>query len=157
MLELITDRTQADVDRIIYLRAKCWQDMTDDEHLEWISDLKGAYNDSDMNRVGEALNYLRDRLAETAYLSRYAFEAKTNWTAADLPSSEDLKSYLSYVAIIRKAMARYAATPPAPEYTGKFDYLDANNIEKILLDVNQLITNMLAARYYCGDLFCGEV
>jgi len=36
-------------------------------------------------------------------------------------------------------------------------YIQANNIEKILEDVNTLTTNMIAAWYYSGDLYCGEV
>ena len=33
----------------------------------------------------------------------------------------------------------------------------ANDIERILLDVEQLINNMAAAWYYSGDLYAGEV
>ena len=36
-------------------------------------------------------------------------------------------------------------------------HTEANDIEKILLDVDELITNMTAAYYYSGELYGGEV
>ena len=155
---LITDRTAADLARWLTLRNKGYAKMTEAERAEWDSGMKGAYNPQfDMNRVGEALNYIRDMLADASYLSRIDFTAKTDWTEADIPTPEALVDYLRYVSIVREALAQFATTPAAPEYTGGLDYQEANAIEKILVDVDQLITNMIASRYYCGELFCGEV
>jgi len=155
---LVTDRTAADLARWLDLRNKGYAKMTEAERAEWdAGNMKGAYNVSDLNRVGAALNYLRDRLAEASYLSQVAFVAKTDWTATDVPTASDLFSYLRYVSIIREALAQYATTPATPSYTGGLDYQEANDIERILLDVDMLINNMLAARYYCGELYSGEV
>ena len=60
---LVTDRTQADVERVKALAAKGFAAMTSDEQAEWLAGMKGAYNASDLNRVGTALNYLAGRLA----------------------------------------------------------------------------------------------
>lgn len=160
MLEnLITDRTQADVARWLTLRNKGYSNMTDAEKAEWdAGNMKGAYNPPyDMNRVGAALNYLRDRLVEASYLSPGVFSARVDWTAADVPTAEDLTNYIKYVSTIREALAQFPATPPTPENTGGLDYREANNIEQILIDVDRLIDNMLAARYFCGELYGGEV
>ena len=155
---LVTDRTAADLAHWLNLRNKGYANMTEAERAEWdAGNMKGAYNVSDLNRVGEALNYLRDRLAAASYLSKVAFIAKTDWTEADIPTTSNLFDYLRYVSVIREALAQYATTPATPTYTGGLDYQEANNIEKILVDVDQLITNMQAHRYYCGELFCGEV
>ena len=154
---LITDRSAADVSRWLNLRNKGYNNMIEAEREEWSAGMKGAYNVSDLNRVGEALNYIRDRLTEAGYLPQMAFIAKTDWAVTDIPTPSDLFDYLRYVSVIREAMAQYANTPAAPEYTGGLDYQEANAIEKILVDVDQLITNMRAARYYCGELFCGEI
>ena len=62
MLNLITDRTQADVDRVQYLASVGWENMTDAEKAEWSTPLKGAYNASDLNRVGAAVTYISNRL-----------------------------------------------------------------------------------------------
>lgn len=156
-MELITDRTLADVSRWLTLRDKGYARMTEEERAEWSSGMKGAYNSSDLNRVGEALNYLRDRLAAARYISSTEFIAKTDWTEANIPTPKEIENYLRYVSIIREALAQFATTPPVPEYSGGLDYQEANNIEQILVDVDRLITNMQAHRYYCGELFSGEV
>lgn len=63
IVTLVTDRTQADVERVRELAAKGFSAMTSDEQAEWLAGMKGAYNASDLNRVGTALNYLAGRLA----------------------------------------------------------------------------------------------
>ena len=156
---LITDRTAEDVSRWLTLRNKGYANMTAEEKAEWnTGQMKGAYNPPyDMNRVGFALNYLRDRLVEARYLKAGVFTAKEDWTAADIPTAADLTNYLKYVSVVREALPRYSTTPPTPVYSGGLNYQEANDIEKILVDVDQLITNMLAARYFSGELYSGEV
>lgn len=156
---LIKDRTTADYQHWEYLRDKGFKNMTDAERAEWLSgNLKGSYHSSDLNRVGEALNYLRDRLAKAGYITYSTdFTAKTNWTIASIPTAADLTYYLKSVSNIREAMAQFENTPPAPIDTGALNIDEANNIEKILIDVETLINNMLSARLYCGDVFAGEI
>jgi hypothetical protein len=156
---LITDRTAADYQRWEYLRDKGFENMTEAERAEWLADnMKGAYHKGDLNRVGEALNYLRDRLAEANYITYQTdFTAKTNWTITSIPTAADLTYYLKCVSNIREAMAQFESTPPAPTDTGALSIDEANNIEKILIDVETLINNMLAARLYCGDVYAGEI
>ena len=156
---LITDRTKADYEHWEYLRNKGFENMTVIERAEWLTgNMKGSYNKSDLNRVGEALNYLRDRLATAGYISYSTnFTAKTNWTIASIPTSEELTHYLKCVSNVREAMAQFESTPPSPIDTGALNIDEANNIEKILIDVETLINNMLAARHYSGDVFAGEI
>lgn len=69
---LITDRTQADVDRARYLnslwdpRALQWRG-TPQERAEWEAGPRGAYGFSDMNRVTQAAAYLIGALEELGY------------------------------------------------------------------------------------------
>ncbi len=156
---LITDRTRADFNRWEYLRNKGFLNMTDAERAEWLAgDMKGAYNKGDLNRVGEALNYLHERLLNAGYITyQNTFTAKTNWTVASIPTADDLTHYLKCVSNIREAMAQFANTPPTPADTGALNIEEANNIEKILIDVETLINNMLASRFYCGDIYAGEL
>lgn len=156
---LITDRTDADFRYWEYLRDKGFENMTDAERSEWLSGkLKGSYHSSDLNRVGEALNYLCDRLTDAGYMT-YAttFTAKTNWTIASIPTAADLTHYLKSVFNIREAMAQFEKTPLAPIDTGALNVEEANNIEKILIDIEILINNMLAARFYSSDIYVGEI
>ena len=154
---LIVDRTILDYSRWLNLRNKGYANMTEAERTEFAGDMKGAYNASDLNRVGGALNYLRDRLTDAGYLGGDEFTAKTSWTRSQIPTAEQFSYYLRAVETIRAAMSRKATTPSTPADTGSLDFEGANAIERILLDIEELINNMLAARYYMNDLYCGEV
>lgn len=156
---LVTDRTEADYKRWEHLRDKGFLNMTDEERAEWLTgNMKGSYNKSDLNRVGEALNYLHDKLNAAGYITYpLTFTAKTNWTVASIPTADDLTYYLKCVSNIRGALTLFANTPPAPTDTGALTIDEANNIEKILIDVETLINNMLAARLFCNDVFAGEI
>lgn len=158
MLEnLITDRTQADFERWRTLRDKGFANMTEAEREEFSGDMKGAYNASDLNRVGAALNYLRGRLTGAGYLLGNEFAARATWKEGEIPTSEQLSYYLKAVETIRAAMSRKATTPQTPADVGALDYIGANDIERILLDIEELINNMLAARHFFGDLYSGEI
>lgn len=154
---LITDRTAADYSRWKTLRDKGWANMTTAERQEWAGRLKGSYSATDLNRVGSALNDLRDRLAAASYIPANTFTAKTSWAEGEGATREDLTHYLFCVSVIRDAMAQYSATPKTPAYSGSLTIQEANDIEQIALDIDQLINNMLAARYFVGDLYGGEV
>lgn len=156
---LVTDRTKADFQRWEYLRNKGFANMTAEERTEWLAgNMKGAYNKGDLNRVGEALNYLHDRLNAAGYITYpLTFKAKTNWTVTSIPTADDLTYYLKCVSSVRAALTLFATTPPAPTDTGALNIEEANNIEKILIDVEMLINNMIAAQYYSNDIFSGEI
>ena len=157
-LQLITDRTQADVSRGVYL-AGWWVDGefagTAAELGEWNSQLKGFYNASDLNRVGNAVSYVAARLAEAGYYAQVS--PRIDWTEEDIPTQGDMERYLADVAALRAVLPVPASTPAVPEDMDRLTFQEANNIEQILLDVDSLITRMMDAWFYCGDLYCGEV
>lgn len=154
---LITNRTQADYEHWLEMRDKALSGMLDIEREEFLTEMHGAYNARDLNRVGNALNYLRDRLTAAGYLGGNEFTAKTDWQIGQIPTAEQFSYYLKAVGTIRAAMSRKATTPKTPLDTGSLDIEGANNIEKILLDIDELINNMLAVRYYMGELYSGEI
>lgn len=155
LISLITDRTQADVNLVRTLTAKGWKTMTDSEKAEWQSGLKGAYNATDLNRVGAALNYIASRLNSCGI--RIKVFPKIDWQVADIPSPEQMTAYLSDVATIRAALPVGMNTPDVPSDMVKLTYTEANNIERILLDIDALITNMVAAFFYSGELYANEI
>lgn len=156
LLHLITDRTQADVDRVRALLRK-WRDgtMTDAEKAEWALDLKGAYNASDLNRVGAAVRYVAGRLHEHGY--KVAVAPKEDWLEDDDPTAGQMESYRRDIAAIRSALAVKPSTPPAPGSMDGLTYVEANNIEQILLDVDALLTLISQGLYYSGEIYAGEI
>ena len=158
MLEnLITDRTQADYERWRTLRDKGFEAMTEEERAEFSADMKGAYNASDLNRVGAALNYLKGRLTGAGYLLGVEFTARADWEENEIPTGEQFTGYINAVETVRKALTRKPTTPQTPANAGGLDIKGANDIEQILLDVEEQMNLMLSARYFLTDIFCGEV
>ena len=152
---LITDRTQADVDRYTELKMKRLSGMTADEKAEWETHLKGAYNYTDMNRVESAVEYVANRLTEAGYIIIPV--VKKNWAKTDKPTLADFIRYMKNISDIRSALATYETTPDAPTTERKLSFQTANDIEKILMDVDDLISKMMSAYFYSGDLYSGEV
>lgn len=152
---LITDRTQADVDRYAELQAKGWRGMTDEEKSEWETSLKGAYNHTDMNRVESVVEYVANRLTEAGYVVLPI--VKKNWNGNDKPTLDDIKRYMKNIADIRAALTIFSTTPEAPTTEKRLTYRMANDMEQILLDVDDLISRMASAYFYSNDLYSGEV
>lgn len=139
---LITDRTQSDVDA---------------------RNDKGTYNASDLNRVGHAMNYLADRLKSEGYDPHIS--PKTGWKDDEWVDSSAQSVYLNDLYELRKQFSMMESTPEVPPRllaTGintndGLTYTWANDIEKILEDVDYLLTKSIQSRFFSGDLFSGEV
>lgn len=116
---------------------------------------KGHYNATDLNRVGSAMQYIAGRLHGYGYA--VVIDPKTNWTMTDKPQKSQMDQYVHDIAALRQAVSVYASTPGAPASAEKLTHREANDIEKILADLNEIITKMAAAWYYSGDLYAGEV
>lgn len=152
---LVTDRTEADVSRYSELRDKGWAEMTTAEKAEWVAGMKGAYNASDLNRVASAMAYLSQRFASAGY--SVPVSSPTDWANGDIPRKDDLDTYLDDLRRIRAALAVMDTTPSAP---GSMDYLTwakANDIEKILADVDDALGRLLLSPFYSGEIYSGEV
>jgi hypothetical protein len=154
-LHLITDRTQFDVDRVNELAKKGWANMTQEERSEWEVGLKGAYNCTDLNRVQSAVRYLRDRFSDVGYFIGLS-DART-WTLKDVPTQAEMDEYLSDVRAIWGTLTLFNTTPAVPDSMIGLNYIKANHIEQILLDVDTLLSNMIASFVYSGDIYGGEL
>ena len=149
---LVTDRTQADVERVRELAAKGFAAMTADERAEWLGEMKGAYNANDLNRVGAALNYMAARLA-TNCGTDVTWSAKTDWGAADVITASQADTYQQQIQDVRNALTYPLGTPAAPEID-RLTYTGANDIERILTLCETLIDNIIKAFRYTGAAEC---
>lgn len=130
---LITNRTQADVDRAAYL-ASLWVagvfTGTDEELAEWNTDLKGRYTDADLNRVTAAMEALDEMFRAYGYHTGYV--PMPTWSEDDIPTQAQMDQYLDNLAALRSALASVPEEPPTPESMELLTYLTANRIEEIL-------------------------
>lgn len=155
-MNLITDRTTADVTRWRQLHDKGWAAMSQGERNEWLGFMKGRYNREDMNRVENAVKSLLSVLHELGYCHS-TLTVKTDWDRWDCPTRADMIRYLGNVAELRNCIPLPAGTPAAPTVSNKFDHNRANDVEKILVNIDKVTTAIPQAWYCAGDLISGEV
>ena len=151
---LITDRTAADVSAIRQLNNIAWGDMSPDQQTTWNADSKGAYNASDLNRVGSACDYVYNLLLSNGYDTPGYETPKTDWTDGDIPTIEQLETYIGNVAALK---ARLSMMQEMPANMRFLSYEGANQIERMLVAANDILEKMAQSFVYCGQTFCGQI
>ena len=73
------------------------------------------------------------------------------------PTVEQMAQYIANLEALRRVIAVLPTTPDKPDSMELLDHIKANNIEKILVDINKLLKNMPSAWFYSGEVECGEV
>lgn len=114
------------------------------------------YNASDLNRVKAACADLYQRFTDYGYLIAVYEPVVNHWTEGKTPTVGQLDRDLGNITALRDAITALSTTPKTPETMRFLDYLKANDIERILQDLNTLITNMEQAWFFSGDLYAGE-
>lgn len=184
MDDLIYDRNSSDRDRVLFLREKGWANMTAAERSEYLTSMKGAYNSSDANRVGQAVEFLRDYLngvqaaldahralygvaADTIFNTTWgklALTVKTDWTTGDIPTPAQLTVYLQNVDDVSAAIT---ITRHLPSGMDNLTVQGANEIEHVLeaeyaaglsfeADKKALIERTAQSWFTCGEVYCGD-
>ena len=138
---LITDRSQADVDTLNSLLKRPLEQWTEDEAAAfWGGTYKGSYDFSDFNRVIGCMDYLVQRLADAGCAVEYV--AMDTFDRDGHPPQAVLEAYRANVEALRAALAVPESTPEAPADMEGLTFMEANNIEKILLAVEDTIGRM---------------
>lgn len=115
----------------------------------------GHYEISDLNRVGNAMYYIAARLRACGW--DITVSPRTDWVLTDRVTPSAAKRYLNNLRKIRTALTLFSTTPDAPSGAAPFNAQEANNIEKILIDVEDMVERTMSAYFYSGDLYAGEV
>lgn len=153
-LKLITNRNDADISRVSAIRAK-GSLMTADELQEWLNGMKGSYNASDLNRVEAAVQYIANRFSVAGI--KVDVITRTDWMITDFPTPKEMKRYLDNVKYLRGILTLASDAPQVPDNMDKLTYEEANNIERILIAIDELLTNISLAWYYSNEIYAGEV
>lgn len=123
---LVTDRTSQDVAQ-----------RTD----------KGFYNVSDVTRVNSYIEYLSDVLDLNLTVKDFSL--------GQILTREDFDDILDNVNTIRAAWYVSHETPPTP-IAVNWDYVKANNIEKILLALDEFYQSSQIDKIYSGTFRAGN-
>ena len=155
--DLIIDRTAADIDEVKSLRQKILTEgltaLTQEEYDTWFGGMRGAYHHIVLNRVGEAVNFLRDELAAMEIVVNVT--GKTNWTPNDTPTPAQMDTYLQNLEALKNAMPDLE-TVDVPDTMRWLTIEKMNAIERILYDLGWKIRNIQYTWCACGEVSCGE-
>ena len=153
-MNLIYDRTAEDVERALALAKKAEAGtLTDTEKTEWLTGMKGCYNAADMNRVSTAVQTLAAELNAAGYTVEILPQA---FAETDTIRLSQWKQYLANVQALRDAYYTLAETGQLPGAEDRLEYIGANNIEKILADIDLLIGWMKSSYRRCGTFRAGN-
>ena len=170
---LVYDRTQADVDRVFTLKNKILTEglssLSAEEKAEYMAGMKGAYNYGDMNRVGQAVAYIANRMtALPGQLAAYRAEkgvaadpnyevpydpstvvvaVKTDWAMGDTPTQSLVRAYLNNLAVLRKQLTLPSDAPLVPNSLDNLTFSTANNIEYLLYVIDTTLTKVANELY----------
>lgn len=149
---MIFDRIQNDVDTAILLRdtkVKKFETLTESE----IATLeKGTLTINTLNRIETK----QRRIKKSFYAMGYWNTPITNktWGENDIFNEDEFQRILDNTNILRQAFFVYKATPNTPPVSYYFE--DINALEKILYDLDVMISNVKADYRFCGEFECGE-
>lgn len=162
-VEMVTDRTIFDVNRVKFLVGVGFSNMTDIEKQEFLGGLKGAYNYTDFNRVEGAVEYLSKRLVDvtdelkviandlSVYWNENAFgvpyspsdylevKIKKDWTFSDRLTENERTRYIQNILLVLKSFS--ISDPNIPTKIDGLNYIGANAIEECLIHLNETLTD----------------
>lgn len=157
--ELVYNRTQADVDRVYTLKNKILTGglaaLSAEEKAEYLAGMKGAYNYTDFNRLGEAVAYLVERMKELD-IHDSSIIPKVDWVMGDTPTQSQVSNLLSCLTKLRAKLSLLDDAPSVPNSLDKLTYQTANDMELLLWMIDQRITQTTAAFRYSGTMYCGQ-
>ena len=128
------------IDTLIYDRTQ--QDLVNETDKAYISYI-------DLNRIEEAVKYLSDILNGYAYYNKVV--CKTDWNISELRKQEDCHRIKSNYEVLKNYVYKFKI----PEFSWS-TIQEANNIEKILADIEKVIKSMEQTFVYCGIANCGQ-
>lgn len=159
-MDLVFDRSASDVQYATQLRNKVlmqgFNALTDEEKADWQTHaLKGFYNYTDKNRVESAVEQINKILIKYGYMNNTLTIVKDR----NMKYIDDKASITRYLNNIQSLIDNFYVLPVTPELIENFDTLDitkANNIEKILYDINNILVGTLDYAVRSGVANCGQ-
>ena len=143
--ELIYDRTEADLE----VPRKCKK-----QNIPYPSDnLRYSWDFRALNRTEGAMEYLNQIFQELGYFK--VMEFKTDWTNEEI-TPQEAKRYIENLKTLRTFLTMSSETPPAPNTINGMSINRANDIEKILFDINFLLEALQKYKIRSGVANSGQ-
>ncbi len=185
---LVYDRTASDVSEVVAIKRKILTEglssLTAEQKAAYLAGMKGAYNYTDLNRVGSAVTYVASRLvALPPILAAYrdslgiaydpvfdtpydaddiVVSVKTDWVMGDTPTAAQMATYLANLTVLHDALPLPSDAPAVPSSMSQLTWETANDIEELLYVVDGAITDFetdtksLMDRAVLSFVYCGD-
>lgn len=149
---MIFDRNQNIVDLAIDLREgklKKFEELTSSDIaiLE-----RGFMTANTINRIEMKQSELKLLLNDLGYWNNDI--VNKSWGITDIFDESEFQRIIDNTNILRDAFFTYSYTPNTPPISYHFD--DINSLEKILYDLDVMISDVKANYRFCGEFKCGE-
>ena len=153
--ELITDRTQADVDTAKQILGKllAGEQLTSAERRAYDAGLRGCYNASDATRVELHTRWLQQLFNDNGY--NVQIDTRM-WSKAEVMRYDDVVRYLANIQTLVDIFGKSANTPDVPDISRWIDHIAANDIESVLLDLSELASGAIAMFRISGTFTAGN-
>jgi hypothetical protein len=150
---MIFDRTQADVDAAIEIRAKLQRgESITNEETEALE--RGTLTINTLNRIEEKQAELKTVFDSLGYLNTDGVENRA-WSYEDFFKQEDFDRILSNLEILKNAYFVLKNTPDFPNKNYR-QYRTINALEHTLRDMSFIVDDMISNFRICGDTECGN-
>lgn len=147
---MIYDRTLTDVHNTDLLRKKIQsgQQLTEVEKAVFE---RGAFTVNTLNRIENKQSEISLLLKKYGYCN---YIINKTYDMTQILQYSDYLRILDNLNKLKNAFYIYSTTPNTPSYM--YGYKEANDIEKILVDIENMIGGMTSKFRECGTFQCGE-
>lgn len=143
--ELIFDRTQEDLN----VARECKR-----LNIPLPSDnLKFSWDNRALNRTEQAMQYVNEIFVELGYFTNLKF--KTDWSKEPI-TEDEANRYINNLKVLRNYLVLEVTTPTAPNTINGMTLERANDIEKILFDIDVALERLMKIFRYADDLYANE-
>ena len=160
MIRLVTDRTEADVEKLRDMYQRRLDNWTEAER-DWFWNTRcrrGGYDERDLNRVTAAMEFINEWMAYYGQATGYEDARPGTWLPQDGVTVRQGETYMRDVAALRGSYNAPEGTPETPgELFGEhFKVPEANAIEAILVAMDSLRPLLERSWFQSGEIVCGE-
>ena len=149
---MITDRTYSDVERAIRIRAEKILKFIEPTEEERAVLERGFATISTIQRIEEKQREIFFRLKELGY---FGAEIETKeWRDGDVFYMEDLRRIIKNDMALIGSFSKKKTTPS--RISEEYSIHSFNALEKILVDLEEIISSVVSNYKFVGENYCGE-
>lgn len=118
------------------------------------ADKNTYYNISDLNRVETVVKAIAEFMTLKGYVVNIKNKITGEWTIEDFPTNVEMARYLNNLVKIRNQLnKRFLALP---ESMMMLDYKGANDIERMLMEVDKVLMSIITTYRRTGATISGD-